>query len=221
MQNKNKILMRIVAALLCLVLFTTTILSSVYARFVLTDDATVSVGFKHLGVDVEVSYSSAVASAKTTDYDYGHAVSVSLPVLKMGPGDKYEDVLKFSISGKANAALKITLDVDVTCLTSTFTDNYMPIEITCGVAPKNGAKTLSFKMADRTWSPANATTMEENLFYYNSSNNWNKNIKDMSYSNTSTDYYAYKNFSTIGSNIVFTDKDNKSINDFKNKGELH
>lgn len=83
MQKNNKIFMRIVVALLCLALLSTSMLSGIFAKFAYQKDATAGVSFKRWGITVDAG--SDIASASINTNASGASVSTNL-VDYLAPG---------------------------------------------------------------------------------------------------------------------------------------
>ena len=130
MRKVNKIMMAAVSVLLTLVLITTSILSGVYAKFMETDSANIDAGFKSLGVTVVVDVdetkmenygiTKSEGSNAALDKKAGR-YTVTLSEINIGPGDDLTDLIKFTITGKANVRLKINIDMDIKYSASDFT----------------------------------------------------------------------------------------------------
>ena len=130
MRKVNKIMMAAVSVLLTLVLITTSILSGVYARFMETDSANINAGFKNSGVTVVVDVdetkmenygiTKSEGSNAALDKKAGR-YTVTLSKINIGPGDDLTDLIKFTITGKANVRLKINIDMDIKYSASGFT----------------------------------------------------------------------------------------------------
>lgn len=101
MKKFNKILMMTVAILLTLVLASTSVVSGIFAKYVVTKSASTEVSLKAFGVTLTVDGGthgtvtrnpSATSSSPST-------LSVSVTNLELAPGDKLDDVVKFTIAG--------------------------------------------------------------------------------------------------------------------------
>ena len=125
MKKVNKILMATVAILLSLVLISTSVLSSVFARFVNSRGIDATMKFKKLGVELSLTYDAtklAAAGATVTPTKNGDFLSLSISGLKMAPGDNLKDVIKFTFSENsvAGVPLKVVIDIDVNYNVSEF-----------------------------------------------------------------------------------------------------
>ena len=130
MRKVNRIMMATVSVLLALVLLTTSILSGVYARFMETDTASINAGFKNSGVTVVVTVDETKMQNYGITKSEGSNVAldkkagkytVTLSEINIGPGDDLTDLIKFTITGKANVRLKINIDMDIKYSASGFT----------------------------------------------------------------------------------------------------
>ncbi len=125
MKKTNKILMATVAILLSLVLISTSVLSSVFARFVNSRGMDATMKFKKLGVELSLAYDAtklAAAGATVTPTKNGDFLSLAISGLKMAPGDNLKDVIKFTFSENsvAGVPLKVVIDIDVNYNVSEF-----------------------------------------------------------------------------------------------------
>ena len=120
MKKANKILMATVAILLSLVLFSTSIVSGIYARFVIEKSGSVPIKFNKFGVGVELTLSDALkaaiggeqALANCTTVN-GNSVSINIDNLAMHPGVRFDDGIQFKLSGSPNTRVKLILDIDI------------------------------------------------------------------------------------------------------------
>lgn len=112
MKKATKRLMMVVAILLCLVLISTSVVSGIFARFIIQKSATTSVGFTNFGmtVDLEVSNKLTVSGTPTKK---GDTVIATYNAINLKPGDDYSDLFKITISGTASVKTDITVDVDI------------------------------------------------------------------------------------------------------------
>mgnify|MGYP007037148426 CR=1 FL=1 len=81
MKKVNKILMATVAILLSLVLISTSVVSGIFAKFVIQKDAVVSVKFKNFGVKLSVGREAQVISGPDAK-----SVSITYDAFEMYPG---------------------------------------------------------------------------------------------------------------------------------------
>lgn len=116
MKKVNKILMATVAILLSLVLITTSVVSGVFAKYAARAYGLADFTFKKLGVEVELDFSDAFKAAYGTVIQNntvinGDSISVTIPNLKMGPGDSFRDAVRFKISGTAKTDCSVIVDM--------------------------------------------------------------------------------------------------------------
>ena len=94
MRKANKIVMSAVAILLCLVLISTSVVSGVFAKFVINQSTTAQVTFGKFGVDVTITPSTAMASYKKTEVTKGMSATMEFNQISFYPGAEYKDALK-------------------------------------------------------------------------------------------------------------------------------
>ena len=101
MNNKfkrfNKILMMTVAILLCLVLISTSVVSGIFAKYVITKSASAEVSLKAFGVKLTVAGGSH--GTVTPDTATDSTLTVTVTDLQLVPGQTLDDVVKFTIQG--------------------------------------------------------------------------------------------------------------------------
>ena len=116
-KNAGKIMMIIVSLLLVLVIFTTNILSGIYAKYVSKDYVKNVIKFKNFGVDVIITPSNALIAAvgesNIVETPNGNSVSLKVNNLKMVPYMNLSDALNFKFVGTAEAPIMIKIDIDV------------------------------------------------------------------------------------------------------------
>ena len=117
MKKLTKRLTMIVAILLSLVLLSSSIVSTTLAKYVITKDATTSVGLEKFGLTVTLeknvsSMSEITAETKKT----GDSISLTYNKVSLTPGSTtYKSAIKASIAGAATVDAKVTITVDITC----------------------------------------------------------------------------------------------------------
>lgn len=117
MKKFSKRLTMIVAILLSLVLLSSSIVSTTLAKYVITKDATTSVGLEKFGLTVTLeknvsSMSEITAETKKT----GDSISLTYNKVSLTPGSTtYQKAIKASIAGTATVDAKVTITVDITC----------------------------------------------------------------------------------------------------------
>lgn len=136
-KNFSKTIMIIVAVLLTLVLISTSTVSGIFAKYVVTKDATTIVSLKKFGVtldlkegeDFKADNGMSVSPSFTGD-DIGVIVTVSLV-----PGNDYDELIKFVASingdgGKATVDTNIKVKAEVVALENCSYDNsyYVPVK---------------------------------------------------------------------------------------------
>lgn len=120
MNNKfkrfNKILMMTVAILLCFVLISTSVVSGIFAKYVITRSAGATVSLKAFGLTLTVDGShGTVTRNPVADASSTSTLSVSVTNLQLVPGQTLDDVVKFTIGGAPNVdKIKIKIKVTVT-----------------------------------------------------------------------------------------------------------
>lgn len=181
MKKFNKILMMTVAILLTLVLASTSVVSGIFAKYVITKSASTEVSLKAFGVTLTVDGGAYGTVTRTPDATSStpSTLSVSVTNLQLAPGDTLDDVVKFTIAGTGandkpnvgtvNLKVKVTVESvdefsvqtsDVTAMTPETgiafkTANYIPI----GFSLKSG---LASNSATRTDFLAAWTTPTDN-----------------------------------------------------------
>ena len=120
MKKSNKILMATVAILLSLVLISTSIVSGIFARFVIEKSGSTAIKFNKFGVELELEIDddvyAAVGGAESNNVTLkqdGNSLSVEIRNLKMAPGESYLDAISFNISGTPNVRAKVVIEPKV------------------------------------------------------------------------------------------------------------
>ena len=128
MKKANKILMAIVAILLALVMISTSVLSSVFAKYVTTQNTKALLNLKKFGVTVEVITDSTKlpAGAEITYPENKDALekagvySVTIENLPIYPGvgeidnaEIYKHLVRFNFSGTANVPVQVGISTDI------------------------------------------------------------------------------------------------------------
>ena len=110
MNKNNRIFLKIVAMLLCLVLITTCVVSSTLAKFVIEKEVGVPVKFKNFGVTMQVKNASKVES--TLD---AKSVTVTYDAIELYPGYDNKNLVLFTFDGTLTvpATLKVTVNVEL------------------------------------------------------------------------------------------------------------
>ena len=107
-KNSSKIIFRIVAILLCLVLITASVVSSTLAKFTVTKEATTEVSFKTFGVKMQIKNAGTVVS--TLD---SNSVTVTYPVTEIYPGYDNKNLVLFTFDGTLTVPATLTVTINV------------------------------------------------------------------------------------------------------------
>ena len=119
MRKRNKLLMIIVSLLLCLTLISSSLVSSVFAKYVTTDTANVTTVFKKFGITVEAEVASELEQYKTVK----SGGTIELTNMSFAPGDSYPNAIRLKFSGDAEVPVKVTLTVNVAYNTGSSNSN--------------------------------------------------------------------------------------------------
>lgn len=118
MKKANRIMMATVSMLLCLVLITTSVVSGVFARFVIKNTATSPVTFKKFNVVVTMTPNAKLttAGATVTTRTNGKSAKVTISGLKLAPGDDWFNAVNFAFTNKTafKTYVKIYVDLEYT-----------------------------------------------------------------------------------------------------------
>lgn len=131
MKKVNKILMATVSILLCLVLITTSVVSGVFARFVVKDTATSTVVFKKYGAAISVnldaltkdSNKNPIPGVSVTEQNNGNSIMITVTGVQIGPGDEVPDAIKFNLAKNSATPVfdtQMKLAIDLTYDVNTF-----------------------------------------------------------------------------------------------------
>lgn len=140
MKKFNKILMMTVAILLTLVLASTSVVSGIFAKYVVTKSATTEVSLKAFGIKLTVTGMNDAEKGITTKVDkkdaQNNSIAITVSGVKLAPNEKIDDVVKFTIEkdGGPNVDkvnLKIKTDVSGVDNFNVTNDNIK------GVTPEN------------------------------------------------------------------------------------
>ena len=96
MKRANKILMVTVAILLSLVLLSTSLVSGIFARFVVKKQADTTVGLEKFGVELTLT-PRADALIKKSESKAGDSVQIAYEALPLYPGADYSELLNIEI----------------------------------------------------------------------------------------------------------------------------
>ena len=119
MRKSNRIMIKVVAILLTLVLFTSTVVSGTLAKYATYKDATTSVTFEQFGVELVMTYKTNWGDENDpnrkdvtiTPTEKGDSISVTISDLMMFPGDDFPEIVRFKfVEGKTpNVPVKVTI----------------------------------------------------------------------------------------------------------------
>ena len=114
MKKVNRILMATVAILLSLVLISTSVVSGIFAKYVIKKSVEAPIIFRKFGVSLKMEVDSDLLSKTTPEWkQLGDSIMVTLDDLALSPGDDFSDALKFTISGTPNVNVKLKIIVGV------------------------------------------------------------------------------------------------------------
>ena len=148
MRKVNKILMAIVAILLTLVLISTSLVSGIFARFVVTKQASTVVSLERFGVELKLTPNANLKSTEQKLSQAGDTISVQF-TSDLLMGDTVYDALKVEVTGTPNVKVKFRFDCKVEFDKTKFTvDNsdiygeakgkkYMPLGFTVAFKDAN------------------------------------------------------------------------------------
>lgn len=132
MKKATKRLMMVVAILLCLVLISTSVVSGIFAKFIIQKSATTSVGFTNFGMTVDLTVTGT--TIKGTATKKGDTLIAEYNEIVVKPGDDFSSLFKITIKGEAKVQTKITVDVDLEYNTENFqipSGNFSNVSGTC------------------------------------------------------------------------------------------
>ena len=169
MKKFSKILMMTVAILLTLVLASTSVVSGIFAKYVVTKKATTTVSLQKFGLTLQVEgkHGTKITNNPTNSTDLA-VLSVTVENLYLTPGQALTDVVKFTIGGESNVD-KVNMVITATV------DAYSPIPVPKGVGSLSSetkylpiAFTAKVGSADKTlytaWStPADAAALQSGI----------------------------------------------------------
>ena len=164
MNNKfkrfNKILMMTVAILLCFVLISTSVVSGIFAKYVITRSAGATVSLKAFGITLSVDGKTGTGITVTENTKL-NSVSVDVKVtgISLAPGEKVDDIVKFTIAEESDGAnvpkikLKVKVavsgvgdfNVPASTITGVATANYLPLMFTaeCGASDAKSSTVIT------------------------------------------------------------------------------
>ena len=159
MKKFSKRLTMIVAILLCLVLITSSAVSTTLAKYVITKDATTSVGLEKFGVTVTLT---GPTNTTTSTSSIGDSTTIVYKSTGLKPADT--KTITASIIGKPTVEAKITIDVSVSYSQSSGTAFSIPADTFTGIPSGTLYVPIGFKVAGAssyTVSPYNSNTAAE------------------------------------------------------------
>ena len=138
--------------MLCLTLVTTSLVSGIFAKYVVEDSASGTIQLNTLGVTVGIYNSSDITEASRTTN--GNSVSVTYSNLNMQPGVVKENVIRFVFGGQQNVPIKVTFKVDIQTHNDFIIDvadfdsisastAFMPMQFVCGTVANKDATTYA------------------------------------------------------------------------------
>lgn len=226
MRKANRIMLKAVAILLCLVIFTTCIVSSTFAKFVITKSTKTEMTLEQFGVTLQVEVNGDVASIDDSlSVINGNSLAITLNPLDMLPGSTYDHAIKVTVSeNNRSVPVKITtyfslkIHPDLYLNKSEFADAsmttaqryYMPLEFTIGNFTGTDEKTYNSQNVTNSWRHSStATDLEktiesEMLDDIKTMFNAIDASKLMETVNNDTRYYMMKTYDTT-TPIVFKD----------------
>ena len=128
MRKVNKILMATISILLCLVLISTSVVSGIFAKYVVTKKGQSIVSLEAFGVTLSVSEGGNLpqgVTVKTTKNHAQNTVSVEVSNLQLAPGDSIDDVVIFRVADTPNVPM-VDFKIDV----------YVSVDDTCRVGER-------------------------------------------------------------------------------------
>ncbi len=117
MKKFSKRLTMIVAILLCLVLITSSAVSTTLAKYVITKDATTSVGLEKFGLEVKLAHDGLTASKTSST---GDSATITLNNMTLTQGTT-KRTLVATVTGTPTVDANITIDVVIDYATADFT----------------------------------------------------------------------------------------------------
>ena len=110
MKKQNRIMLKAVAILLCLVLFTTCIVSSTFAKFANRQTATTNMTLGRFGVEISLTPNGIT---KNTEDKRGNSLSTTFKTVSLKPGDAKAEAVKMTFSGTPNVDTRIIIDFEL------------------------------------------------------------------------------------------------------------
>ena len=142
MNNKfkrfNKILMMTVAILLCFVLISTSVVSGIFAKYVITRSAGATVSLKKFGITLTATgkTGTGITMAENTTLN-SVSVDVKVTGISLAPGDKVDDIVTFTIAEESGGANVPKIKLKVKAAVSNVANFSVPASTITGVAEAN------------------------------------------------------------------------------------
>ena len=111
MKKANKIMMIIVSILLCLVLLTTSIVSGIFAKYIVSKQFKMTFGFERLDMRVDIDVSGDLKTVSSVEGE--DTINIIISDLYMRPGYDFADALKLTVSGSPVTDASLVIDVAV------------------------------------------------------------------------------------------------------------
>lgn len=124
MKKTNKILTRALVILLALVLITSSVVSSTFAKYVVRKEATTTVQLQKFGLTVTLTPLESLKDDSKVE-NIGDSIKYTLNNVTLVPGDDqtYKNAIIASVTGNATVNCKVKVKVDVTVDDAPFTIN--------------------------------------------------------------------------------------------------
>ena len=166
MRKANKILMATVAILLCLVLISTSVVSGVFARFVITQTTKSEITFGNFGVNVTMTPSTELNKYVKTNTTRGESATMAFEGIPLRPGTDFSDAVNIKFEGIPNVKVKVILlfhiDYNSTDTANTTvpvgiggndddTRYFMPLGFTFGAKEANGNVVVANGIISNPW----------------------------------------------------------------------
>lgn len=164
-KRTNKNIFRIIAILLCLVLVTSSVVSSTLAKFVITKDATTTVKFSKFGVKMQIKNGRELKNALDAN-----SASVSWEMGNMYPGIAESNEILFAFdNGTLTVPAVLTITVDVTTNSNfriaanavsgvTSDTAYMPLKFIVGTVADTSASAYAGANKTDAWIAADSAS---------------------------------------------------------------
>lgn len=173
MRKVNKILMAIVAILLTLVLISTSLVSGIFARFVVTKQASTVVSLERFGVELKLTPNANLKSTEQKLSQAGDTISVQF-TSDLLMGDTVYDALKVEVTGTPNVKVKFRMTCTVeydwngvykvsdNSIYGTAAGNYyMPLGYTIGFNKDDNGKITDWQYVCRPYQNRTQSKIEE------------------------------------------------------------